>query len=86
MTPLAFSHMIMGDCTKLNQGLSICTESYSIKDNLRLLNVLIIRYNLYCTLHKRNDNYRIYIQKNSMPFLCAIVKPYIVKTMDYKIN
>jgi hypothetical protein len=78
--------MIKGDGTKLNQGLSLCTESYSIKDNLRLLNVLIIRYNLDCTLHKRNDSYRIHINKNSMPYLRAIVKPYIVKTMEYKIN
>jgi LAGLIDADG DNA endonuclease family/NADH dehydrogenase len=86
LSPLAFSHMIMGDGTKLNQGLSLCTESYSIKDNLILLNVLIIRYNLYCTLHKRNNSYRIHIHKRSMPFLRTIVKPYIIKTMEYKIN
>jgi LAGLIDADG DNA endonuclease family. len=78
--------MIMGDGIKLNQGLSLCTESYSIKDNLILLNVLIIRYNLNCTLHKRNNNYRIYIHKNSMLYLRDIVKPYIFRTMEYKIN
>ena len=86
LNPLALSHMIMGDGTKLNQGLSLCTESYSVKENLMLLNVLIIRYNFNCTLHKRNNSYRIHIYKKSMPLLRDIVNPYIIQTMEYKIN
>jgi len=50
LTPVA--HLIMGDGSVSRHGLILCTDSYSLPD--RLMNVLIIRYELVCTLHKKS--------------------------------
>ena len=50
------------------------------------MNVLIIRYDLICTLHKSTPNqYRIYIIGKSKQKLHQIVSPYIIPTMLYKL-
>lgn len=55
LTPVALAHWIMGDGVNYKgYGVSLATDSYSstatgegkIKDTVRLMNVLIIRYNL----------------------------------------
>ena len=62
LTPIALAHMIMGDGVARPYGLQLCTESYSIQDTMRILNTLIIRYRLDCSLHlQRSGQYRIYI-------------------------
>jgi hypothetical protein len=48
------------------------------------MNVLIIRYQLECTYHKSNN--RIYIKQKSMSKLVNIVNPYIITSMQYKLN
>jgi hypothetical protein len=87
LTPVALAHLIMGDGVAISSGLLICTDSFSIKDTVRLLNVLIIRYRLECTLRvSRKDQYRIYIRQNSMGTLVNIVSPYMHYTMLYKLK
>ena len=68
LTPVALAHMIMGDGAVSRHGLIICTDSYSVKDVVRLINVLIIKYRLECRLrlHQKNQ-YRIYIRQCSVP-------------------
>ena len=91
LTPIALGHMIMGDGTALQHGLIICTNSYSIEDVVRLINVLIIRYELECKirLKKRQNNkieFMIYISQSSMSTLRTIVTPYFHSSMLYKIS
>lgn len=50
LTPVALAHMIMGDGSSQRHGLTICTDSLTLKDIVRLINVLIIRYRLVCSL------------------------------------
>ena len=50
------------------------------------MNVLIIRYNLKCTLHKIGKGYRIYISRKSMANLILIIKPYMDPSMYYKLG
>ena len=77
----------MGDGVARPIGLQLCTDSYLLQDTLRLLNVLIIRYELNCSLHKkRSGQYRIYISSKSMPLLRSIVSPYMHSSMLYKIG
>jgi hypothetical protein len=91
LTPVALAHFIMGDGTA-QHGLTICTNSFSAYDVVRLLNVLVIRYNLSCTIHlRRNQNkkkieYLIHIRQRSMPLLRSIVAPYFHPSMLYKIG
>jgi len=78
----------MGDGKFLSKGISICTDSYTIQDVVRLMNVLILRYELKCTLHKTNNNkgYRIYISRNSVAWVVKIVLPYLIPSMYYKVG
>lgn len=87
LTPIALAHLIMGDGVARPYGLQICTDSYSLPCTVRLMNAIIMRYGLDCTLHtKRAGQYRIYIGHSSMPKLEAIVSPYMGLSMMYKIN
>lgn len=80
----------MGDGNALHHGLILCTNSYSIEDVVKLMNVLIIRYRLECkiTLKKQNQKVEsmIYIRQNSMSLLRSIVKPYVCSSMLYKLD
>jgi len=57
LTPVAIAHITMGDGTAREYGLEICTNSYSLEDVVRLMNVLMIRYILECSLraHKKKS-------------------------------
>lgn len=85
----ALAHWIQGDGQAKSHGLIICTNSYSIEEVVRLMNVLIIRYGIDCTLHSKKRNqkieYLIYIRQDSMPLLRSIVSPYMSESMRYKI-
>lgn len=88
LTPVALAHMIMGDGTgSWGRGVILCTDSFTISDTIILMNVLMIRYGLNCTLHRQRENqYRIYIRKNSMEKLVTIVKKHMCPSMMYKLN
>ena len=78
---------IISSCLYINKGvLILCSDSYSIEDTIRLINVLIIKFRLECTLRaQRKNQYRIYIQQGSMASLLNIVSPYFHYSMLYKI-
>jgi hypothetical protein len=81
LTPIALAHWIKGDgMTIRGVGLYLCTDSFSIIDNVKLINILMVRYQLNCTLTKRN---RIYINAASMPRLRSIVFPHIHYSILY---
>jgi len=90
LTPIVLAHMIMGDGSVKSHGLILCTNSYSLEDVVRLMNVIMIRYRLDCTLHlKRQNNkisYMIYIRQSSMALLLNIVSPFMHFSMLYKLE
>lgn len=87
LTPIAIAHWIMGDGAKLNKGLILCTDSYTVQEVLKLMNVLKIKYDINSTLQGiKNNRPRIYILQKSMPKLINIVKPYMLKSMLYKLH
>jgi hypothetical protein len=61
LTPIALAHFIMGDGTRMGNGLILCTHNYSIQDVVRLMNVLMIKYRLICTLRMNKGKPTIYI-------------------------
>lgn len=90
LTPVALAHLIMGDGESRTSGLVLCTNSFTVQDVVRLMNVLIIRYRLGCVLRLKNQNkkigYLIYIRQDSMPLLRSIVTPYLHPSMYYKLK
>jgi len=86
-TPMALAHFIMGDRTKQGNRLVLCTDSFTLQDTVRLMNVLIIRYRLECTLWVfRPNQFRICIRTKSMPLLRSIVSPHMHFLMFYKLG
>jgi hypothetical protein len=58
-------------------GLLLCTNRFALFDVIRLINVLIIRYDLECKIQrnkKQKLGYIIYIRANSMEKLRTIGK------------
>ena len=85
LTPVSLAHLIMGDGTAVSGGLRICTDSFTVQDVVRLINVLIIKYRLKCTLHMTGNKPRIYISSKSMDLLISVIDPYIIPSMQYKL-
>jgi len=86
LTPEALAHWIITDGSRKNDGVILCTDSFTIIDVVRLVNVLIVRYQLDCTIHTPIKGPRIYIKGKSMPLLRSIVLPYMHNSMLYKIG
>jgi len=89
LTPLGLAFWIMGDGAIRNMGLVLCTDSYTIPDIVRLMNVLIgvYKFDLKCTIHYDTPSQpRIYISKDSMDKLRALVMPHMHPSMLYKIH
>ena len=85
LTPVALAHWIMGDGSIQRHGLIICTDSYTVQDVIRLMNVLIIRYRLECILRYHLQTLpRIYIRQRSIPLLQTITRPHMHYSMQYK--
>jgi len=90
LTPIALAHMIMGDGgVQKHGGLTIHTNAFSIQDAVTLVNVLIIRYGLSCSIYLKQRNKTepvIYISERSMSLLRSIVAPYFHYSMLYKLG
>jgi hypothetical protein len=76
----------MGDGNKNRHGLTISTDSFSLNDTVRLMNVLMVRYRLDCTMRKKSPGYTIYIKEKSMPLLRTLVQPHMHSSMLYKLR
>nr|QID02764.1 LAGLIDADG endonuclease [Orbilia oligospora]QID02832.1 hypothetical protein [Orbilia oligospora]QID02874.1 hypothetical protein [Orbilia oligospora] len=85
LTPVALAHWIMGDGSAVNKGLVLCTDYFSLEQTTLLLNVLVIKYKLDCTLWKQSSGWRIYISRRSMPNLRSIVINHMHPSMLYKL-
>lgn len=65
----------------------LCTYSYTIPEVVRLMNVLMIRYRLDCTLRFNTPSSpRIYIRQRSMAKLQTIVGAHRITSFLYKIG
>jgi len=87
LTPLALAIWIMDDGGKLGQGLKLTTKSFSFSDCNFLVKVLYDKFKLKATVQSAGyeNQYIIYIWKDSMPLLREIVLPYVHPSMKYKL-
>ena len=87
LTPIALAHWIMGDGKIHSHGLILCTDSFTNQDVARLINILIIKYGLNCTMIEyKTGAPNIYIRYDSMDLLRTIVTPYMLPIFYYKIH
>ena len=86
LTPVALAHWILGDGSAIGSGLRLGTDSFTIKECVLLINVLIIKFNLNCSLHLLENKPRIYISAKSKNNLISIVKPHMTSSMYFKLG
>lgn len=88
LTPRALAYWIMDDGSKLSNGVKLSTNSFTLKDLDLLCQVLKDKYNLVCSIQSAGveDQYVIYIWKESMDNLTKIVRPYMVESMLRKLH
>jgi hypothetical protein len=86
LSPRALAYWIMSDGVSNQYGLTICTDAFTIKDVVILINILKIRYDLNCNIHYLNKRTRIYIKAESMNNLRSLVGSYIISFSKYKLE
>lgn len=89
INPIALAYWIMCDGVSAQYGVVLCSESFTLQENIKLINILKIKFDLNCSLHTLNrdkSQYRIYIRANSMKTLHSLVDPYIIPFSSYKLR
>nr|AUN28142.1 hypothetical protein [Malassezia pachydermatis] len=88
LTPLALAIWVMDDGARVGKSLKFCTNSFSYEDCLYLSQILSKLYDIKTSIHNagKENQYVIYILKESMPTLRSIVKKHMVSSMLYKIQ
>lgn len=86
LTPVALAYWIMGDgLGNAWKGLYLCTDSFTNYDIVRLMNILLIRYNIKSKLVIVSGHSRIYIASTEAEIINRLVSGHIHSSMLYKI-
>lgn len=74
----------MDDGYKSAKGFYLCTESYTLEENQRLVQILKNRFNLDCGVHTHTNGHRLYVFSSSKDKLLKLIKPYLINHFYYK--
>lgn len=85
LTYESLAHWICCDGTKTGKGLTLQTQSFTIEENVKIISVLIHKFDLICTLHYQRKLPVIYISSKSMKKLNLKIYKYIPNNMKYKL-
>lgn len=83
---IVLAYWIMGDGAKLNKGIVLCTDRFSIQEVVLLINILKIKFDLNTRLHISKYKPRIYIGKKELYKILPFIKQHFVKSMLYKLH
>ena len=86
LTYEALAHWIMGDGTRLNKGLTLQTQSFTVQECVFIISILIHKFNLKCSIHMQRNQPTIYISSKSMEKLRPLIIPYMCNSMMYKLG
>ena len=76
----------MGDGSKRAKGLVLCTDNFCLQEVVILLNILILKFDIYPTIQKEKNNFRIYINEQNLMKIKPFILPHFVDHFLYKIN
>lgn len=89
ITPQVLAIWIMDDGTPhKDRGLRFCTNSFTLSEVKFLGKILENKFNLTYSIHKTGvvNQYGLYLPKKNLDRLTNLVKPYMHKTMLYKLG
>ena len=84
LTYEGLAHIIMGDGAFQFKGITLNLQAFTLKELILFINVLKIKFDIDCTLHKSRNHYTVYIRVDSAKNLYPKIKNYIVPSMRYK--
>lgn len=76
----------MSEGARYGKGMVLCTDGFTVLEVVRLMNVLIYRYEINCSLIYSAGLPRIYIRADNMDKLRSIVVPYMIPFSMYKLS
>lgn len=82
---LAIWFMDDGSYHKGTKNYYLSTDGFTSEDVNKLIIMLKKNFNLETSKHKRKNNYVIYIKAESRNHFIELIKPYMCKSMNYKI-
>ena len=86
MDEVVLAHWIMGDGSKRNEGIILCTDGFTMKEVVMLMNMLIIRLGINPRIHKEKGRSRIYIEGGELKKIRGRLEENIIKHFKYKLN
>jgi hypothetical protein len=83
----SLAHIIMCDGSfKIGGGIILNLQNFTLKELIYLLNVLKIKFNLDCSIHKSRHQFTIYIKLKSVIKLYPHIINFIIPSMRYKFH
>lgn len=82
---ISLAHWIKGDGAKHNKGIILCTDGFTIKEVILLMNILRIKFNIHPTMYQLKNKPRILIFKRDLLKIRPYISPYFVDHFLYKI-
>jgi len=77
--------ILISDGTRTYNGITLQTQSFTVKEVAFIVNVLIQKFNLKCSIHMQRGQPTIYISSKSMEKIQAYILPYFCNSMRYKL-
>ena len=77
MDYIVLAHWIMGTNSFQNKELHFYLKDFSISDKVRLINILVIKFNINCTLKSKRNSHYICIPKKDTKKLFLTLNPYL---------
>ena len=80
------AHWICCDGTKDGTGVTLQTQSFTVKDCVLLISILTYKFDINCSLFMQRNCPVVHISGTSMRMLQPKIMPYIVDSMKYKLH
>jgi hypothetical protein len=87
LTIQGLAHLISSDGSYASGGgMYLNVQCFTVIDVVRLMNVLIIKFDCVCTIHYQRGLPTIYISAASMRKITPLLVPHMVPSMMYKLT
>lgn len=86
MDYIVLAHWIMGDGSKRNKGVTLCTDGFTYQEVILLIEILRLKFDIMPRIHKEKTFHRIAINKYDLDRLRPHLIPHFVNHFLYKIN